>query len=675
MDRENVPNLVTARSCLVCKQRKVKCDRQQPCNNCALRSQDCTFPHGRIRRRRAGGQRRGVEQPNIYNDASQSHDQVEKQMSSTKPATDNGYLIVGEAGQSRLLAHSAWANVKDEVKNQLPASPSPSVAIYGVQTDVFEIARPLSADALICKPISPWLTTLHQDQQDVVQLCWHIYVENVDPVVRILHKPTLHKQVLRVQQQSFDQVDKPTQALLFAVCLCAISSLEPKRCEILFEQPRVLMKQLCQKSVDNAIAAAGLTRTHNFQVLQAFTLSIVCMRADGSRFIWTLIGLAIRIATSLGLHCDGTDFGLTPLETEMRRRLWWELRVLEIRASEDCGALGGLFVSESTHFPLNVNDTDLNPAAKCLPEEHHGVTEMSFCLYKYELCAMLGSLSSNRPDNHHQAKKSNCYGETAAAISLQIEKKNKLIADLGDLICRKHVDTFNANKLSPICRLGAETWPIMLTKIKLRNYFEVMSKSKSVLQDSEVGVDATCNKESGNHSIPEPVLKDLFYLSVNLLESYNRLLADSEFSRWQWLFVNYTPWHAISFVLSQMSFRIEALTEDMDVVPSVAFFRLPDVLQRAWKAVEVLFREHNQENGCYTNNGSGIWEPLEAMRRLVQSRLLLSDSAANEVAEQDDSQIIQAVPNQGLEWTDDYSILSYGQEPFAELDALLFQGQ
>lgn len=36
-------------SCAVCRQRKIKCDRQQPCSNCVRSGCECVFPSGRGR--------------------------------------------------------------------------------------------------------------------------------------------------------------------------------------------------------------------------------------------------------------------------------------------------------------------------------------------------------------------------------------------------------------------------------------------------------------------------------------------------------------------------------------------------------------------------------------------------------------------------------------------------
>jgi len=56
------------------------------------------------------------------------------------------------------------------------------------------------------------------------------------------------------------------------------------------------------------------------------------------RTLFCLSGIAIRIAQRVGLNTDGTTFGLLPFEVEMRRRLWWQLILIDHRVSELSGA-------------------------------------------------------------------------------------------------------------------------------------------------------------------------------------------------------------------------------------------------------------------------------------------------------------------------------------------------
>lgn len=80
---------------------------------------------------------------------------------------------------------------------------------------------------------------------------------------------------------------------------------------------------------EQALARAGFLNTNEIVTVQAFVLFLVCVRRhDDTRFVWSLTGLALRISQSLGLHRDGTQFGLSPFDTEMRRRLWWVSEVV-----------------------------------------------------------------------------------------------------------------------------------------------------------------------------------------------------------------------------------------------------------------------------------------------------------------------------------------------------------
>jgi len=53
--------------------------------------------------------------------------------------------------------------------------------------------------------------------------------------------------------------------------------------------------------------------------------------------MWTLFGLALRTAHALRLHNDEINEDLPPFEREMRRRVWHNIRRLDIQVSLDRG--------------------------------------------------------------------------------------------------------------------------------------------------------------------------------------------------------------------------------------------------------------------------------------------------------------------------------------------------
>ena len=104
-----------------------------------------------------------------------------------------------------------------------------------------------------------------------------------------------------------------------------------------------------------------------------------------SRTLWTFFGVASRIAQGLGLHRDGRSLGLSYFETEMRRRLWWQIIVLDFRSGELTGLarMTGL-AWQSVDVPSNVNDADMYPEMTDPLTNHEGSTEMVGCLLRYE---------------------------------------------------------------------------------------------------------------------------------------------------------------------------------------------------------------------------------------------------------------------------------------------------
>jgi hypothetical protein len=102
--------------------------------------------------------------------------------------------------------------------------------------------------------------------------------------------------------------------------------------------------------------------------------------------VWTMTGIAIRLARSRGLHRDGTYFGLTPLDIENRRRLWYQLWYLDIRTSEDNGfESNATDLGFDTKLPLNINDSDLHAESSGVLKDNHGLIDTTSALIRYHI--------------------------------------------------------------------------------------------------------------------------------------------------------------------------------------------------------------------------------------------------------------------------------------------------
>lgn len=87
----------------------------------------------------------------------------------------------------------------------------------------------------------------------------------------------------------------------------------------------------------------------------------------------------------MGLHQDGERLGLTPFETEMRRRLWWQLVLQDAHFALGAG-LGHSLLPRDSHTPgpRNLNDADIYPAATEPFPDRDGPTEMVLCSILYK---------------------------------------------------------------------------------------------------------------------------------------------------------------------------------------------------------------------------------------------------------------------------------------------------
>lgn len=100
-----------------------------------------------------------------------------------------------------------------------------------------------------------------------------------------------------------------------------------------------------------------------------------------------MCGLAIRLAQSIGCDRDGTLFNLPPLQTELRRRLWWQLMLSDLRAAEGRGTMSTLLRFD-TQLPTHINDADIDEDTKEMPKPRTRPCDMTISLTRLELCKL-----------------------------------------------------------------------------------------------------------------------------------------------------------------------------------------------------------------------------------------------------------------------------------------------
>ena len=367
------------RSCVTCRRRKVKCDKKNPCSNCVRARIECVFPGpGRAPRksrkpadtellerlRRLEGvvtslnaQVEGHEQEAADREWSRQNSTVDEQCPFAKSGTgteakkdarvavDNsveglenrfGRLVV-EKGRSRYINNSFWASLNNEVEDLKAILIEPSDDEDDVHSpDSSNLSSQHQGFIFGYSSSNVDMQALHPGQHQAIEF-WEVYKENVESLVKVLHIPT-HEPVILDAFAHLDKVDRGLETLLFAIYYGAATSTTPEDCLARWGEDRSILLNRYRFGLEQALARANFLYCDEVIILQAFLVFLVLLRRnDDARKIWTLTGLVVRISQTLGIHRDGSHFGLPPFQVEMRRRLWWQVCILDARSSEDHG--------------------------------------------------------------------------------------------------------------------------------------------------------------------------------------------------------------------------------------------------------------------------------------------------------------------------------------------------
>lgn len=141
--------------------------------------------------------------------------------------------------------------------------------------------------------------------------------------------------------------------------------------------------------------------------------------------LWSLMGLVIRNAEKLGLHRDGALLGLSPVKTEERRRLWWQLQHLDLALAVRSGLTPLTLMADwDTKLPLNIEDDDISATMIDFPNERKGLTSMSYCLFTY------WAIDQQRVFFHRDRGRFELSWQTNKSLSIPV--KDSLISELED---------------------------------------------------------------------------------------------------------------------------------------------------------------------------------------------------------------------------------------------------
>ncbi len=99
----------------------------------------------------------------------------------------------------------------------------------------------------------------------------------------------------------------------------------------------------------------------------------------------------------MGLHRDGSAYGLTPLETQVRRLVWHQLCFLDVRTCEAQGPKPAIRREDyDTNMPLNCEEEELAPQTLVWPAPAESWTPMLLSIMRFEINAMMRNIWTDR---------------------------------------------------------------------------------------------------------------------------------------------------------------------------------------------------------------------------------------------------------------------------------------
>ncbi|OJJ48190.1 hypothetical protein ASPZODRAFT_130139 [Penicilliopsis zonata CBS 506.65] len=371
---------------MLCQQRKVRCDQQKPCDTCVRAKVECTVVPllpPKPRRTRQSLDRAVMDRLHRCETLLAQHGvDVERELPGSSKESSSPASPGEGTPRAKWFPYYKEYQTTDELLRYSSDDESDQPTIHHGFDAMFD-----DSDGFpLVLAGSDKIASLHPPGLEILQL-WQVYLQRVDPLLKITHQPTLQAQIVAASANP-TAIPKPLEALMLAIYLISVHAMADQEVQEMFHEPKPRLLARYHRATQQALVNAAFMRSQELMVLQAYLLYLFSSSSSvDPRSLFCLVGIALRIATRLGLHRDCARFGVSPFETELRRRLWWQIVIFDARLAEMTGSPITALTTLPTDccLPLNVNDPDLHPSAKEAPAPAGGASEMLFSLSRVEL--------------------------------------------------------------------------------------------------------------------------------------------------------------------------------------------------------------------------------------------------------------------------------------------------
>ncbi|KAH0541537.1 hypothetical protein FGG08_004012 [Glutinoglossum americanum] len=264
-------------------------------------------------------------------------------------------------------------------------------------------------------PLPTMLSELPSKQQ--CDLLYRGFMTGVHPIIPLVHPPRFHQDYSEFWEWMEHREDKslwPTSILyrqptllplIFAIIYGGSISCSAKELSGVFgSTPKANINEKLYNATTKSLSIVSFPRITTIASLSALLIvQTLMIREEQPMTSCMFIGLALRVAQSMGLHRDGSHYGIEPVEAEVRRRVWWHILHMDVMTALASG-LPPLVNGEGLY--------DTRPISE-LKDEYIGTPEG----IEYERAVAEGSRSPDAPDDPIYGTKTSmtaaCYVMTA----------------------------------------------------------------------------------------------------------------------------------------------------------------------------------------------------------------------------------------------------------------------
>lgn len=374
-----------------------------------------------------------------------------------------------------------------------------------------------------------------------------------------------------------------------------------------FQSDKASLKTKYRVGAERSLTRADLLNTSEIPTIQALIIFLTVLSGEGpARSTWSLTGLLVRLAVSLGLHRDGQSLSsMSPFEAEIRRRMWWNICILDCQADES--QLQDYLVNEhmfSTQPPTNLNDADIWPEMATPANARTGATEMSVNLERCEIW-QLGRMM-----------RANAVAEAPGTdiVRLTYDRRLEAIHDFRNRNLLNRQPPANGDYRKDAFVRTCIAW--------CANRFESTANYQYALAKN---IDPSFSQHS-------------FNIAVEILEQMVMLAHAPSNAKWAWINQGNVQWQALGIVLGHMSkMPWEARFERAWLAVCSSLHGAPESIQREqmWRPLQALLERAKKRRNDYflLQNSGAAQTPTDSGLVAPGAALMYNTSASPGIAD------------------------------------------